>query len=63
MLKDPTTGATTFWYKGESVVFSEQELIGLMEQGLSAEQIKQRVISTLQKAVERKHVVHDFAPF
>jgi MoxR-like ATPase len=60
MLKNPTTNATTFWYKGESMIFSEQEMVDLLDQGLSAEQIKQRVISTLQKVVERKH---DFASF
>jgi MoxR-like ATPase len=60
MVKDPITGYTTFRYKNETVVYSEQEMIDLLDQGLSAEQIKQRVISTLQKVVERKH---DFASF
>ncbi len=54
MVKDPNTNATTFSYKGESVIFSEQEIIDLLDKGLSAEQIKQRVITTLEKVAVRR---------
>ena len=60
VVKDPSTGYTTFRYKNETVVFSEQEIVEMLNQGSSFEQIKHRAITTLQKVVERKH---DFAPF
>ena len=52
--RDPSTLTTTFSYKGESVTFSELEIEELRNQGLSSEQIKQRVISTLEKIAVRR---------
>jgi MoxR-like ATPase len=54
MVKDANTGDTTFRYKNETVVFSEQEMIELLDRGLSAEQIKMRVITTLEKVAANK---------
>ena len=54
MVKDANTGDTTFRYKNETVVFSEQEIIELLDRGLSAEQIKMRVIATLEKVAANK---------
>ena len=52
--RDPSTFATTFSYKGESVTFSELEIEELRNQGMSSEQIKQRVIETLEKVAVRR---------
>ncbi len=54
MVKDANTGNTTFRYKNETVVYSEQEIIELLDRGLSAEQIKMRVIATLEKVAANK---------
>jgi len=47
-------GYTTFRYKNETVSFSEQELVDMLDQGLTAEQIKARVLDTLVKIVAAK---------
>jgi hypothetical protein len=52
--KDYNTLSTTFSYKGESVTFSELEIEELRNQGLSSEQIKLRIISTLEKVAVRR---------
>jgi MoxR-like ATPase len=52
--RDPSTLTTTFLYKGESVTFSELEIEELRNQGLSSEQIKQRVLETLDKISVRR---------
>jgi MoxR-like ATPase len=52
--RDPSTLTTTFSYKGESVTFSELEIEELRNQGLSSEQIKLRIISTLEKVAVRR---------
>jgi MoxR-like ATPase len=52
--KDHNTLSTTFSYKGESVTFSELEIEELRNQGLSSEQIKLRIISTLEKVAVRR---------
>jgi hypothetical protein len=52
--RDPSTLTTTFLYKGESVTFSELEIEELRNQGLSSEQIKQRVLETLDKIAVRR---------
>jgi MoxR-like ATPase len=52
--KDYNTFSTTFSYKGESVTFSELEIEELRNQGLSSEQIKLRIISTLEKVAVRR---------
>ena len=52
--KDYNTFSTTFSYKGESVTFSELEIEELRNQGLSSEQIKLRIISTLEKVAANK---------
>jgi MoxR-like ATPase len=52
--RDPSTLATTFSYKGESVTFSELEIEQLRNEGLSSEQIKLRIISTLEKVAVRR---------
>ncbi len=52
--RDPSTLTTTFSYRGESVTFSELEIEELRNQGLSSEQIKLRVLGTLDKVAVRK---------
>ena len=52
--KDINTLTTTFSYRGESVTFSEFEIEQLRNEGLSSEQIKQRVIATLEKVAVRR---------
>jgi hypothetical protein len=52
--RDPSTLTTTFSYNGESVTFSEFEIEELRNQGLSSEQIKQRVLETLGKIAVRR---------
>jgi MoxR-like ATPase len=52
--RDPSTLTTTFSYRGESVTFSELEIEELRNQGLSSEQIKQRVLETLDKVAVRR---------
>ena len=52
--RDPSTLSTTFSYNGESVTFSELEIEELRNQGLSSEQIKLRVIATLEKVAANK---------
>jgi len=49
-------GYTTFRYKNETVSFSEQELVEMLDQGLTAEQIKARILDTLVKIVAAKGV-------
>jgi MoxR-like ATPase len=55
--RDPSTLSTTFSYRGESVTFSELEIEELRNQGLSEEQIKLRVLETLDKVVDRKGAI------
>jgi MoxR-like ATPase len=55
--KDYNTFSTTFSYKGESVTFSELEIEELRNQGLSSEQIKLRIISTLEKVAANKGAI------
>jgi MoxR-like ATPase len=52
--KNTETGYTTFRYKNETVSFSEQELVEMLDQGLTAEQIKARVLDTLVKVFAAK---------
>ena len=52
--KNIETGYTTFRYKNEIVSFSEQELVEMLDKGLSTEQIKARVLDTLVKIVAAK---------
>jgi MoxR-like ATPase len=52
--KNIETGYTTFRYKDETVSFSEQELVEMLDQGLTAEQIKARVLDTLVKVFAAK---------
>jgi MoxR-like ATPase len=54
--KNIETGYTTFRYKNETVSFSEQELVEMLDQGLTAEQIKARVLDALVKIVAAKGV-------
>jgi MoxR-like ATPase len=54
VVKNSDTGYTTFCYKNETVAFSEQELVEMLEQGLNAEQIKARVLDTLVKIAANK---------
>jgi len=49
-------GYTTFRYKNETVSFSKQELVEMLDRGLTAEQIKARVLDTLVKIVAAKGV-------
>jgi MoxR-like ATPase len=55
--KDYNTFSTTFSYRGESVTFSELEIEELRNQGLSSEQIKMRVIATLEKVAANKGAI------
>jgi MoxR-like ATPase len=52
--KDFSTDSVTFSYNGESVTFSEMEIQELKDKGLSEEQIKLRVIATLEKVAANK---------
>jgi len=52
--KDPVSNSVTFSYNGESVTFSQMEVQELRDRGLTDDQIRIRIIETLQKAVERK---------
>jgi MoxR-like ATPase len=52
--RDPSALTTTFSYRGESVTFSELEIEELRNQGLSNEQIKLRVLETLDKVAVRR---------
>ena len=51
------SGCITFSYKGESVTFNESELSDLRSEGLNEEQIKQRVLATLAKILEKKGAI------
>jgi hypothetical protein len=53
--KDFSTNSVTFSYNGESVTFSEMEIQELKDKGLSEEQIKLRVIATLEKVAANKN--------
>jgi len=53
--KDFSTNSITFSYNGESVTFSEMEIQELKDRGLSEEQIKLRVIATLEKVAANKN--------
>jgi MoxR-like ATPase len=55
--RDPSTLTTTFSYRGETVTFSELEIEELRNRGLSEEQIKLRVLETLDKVVARKGAI------
>jgi len=55
--RDPSTLTTTFSYRGETVTFSELEIEELRNRGLSEEQIKLRVLETLEKVVARKGAI------
>ncbi len=57
--KDPVSNSVTFSYNGEAVTFSQMEVQELRDRGLTDDQIRIRIIETLQKAVERKNT----APF
>jgi anaerobic ribonucleoside-triphosphate reductase len=54
--KNIETGYTIFRYKNETVAFNEQELAEMLNQGLTAEQVKARVFDTLVKIVAAKGV-------